>query len=287
MRDFEPINVKVDGAPTVLYIATPDSDWFTGGGGDEFVVPQSGRAYLSTTNYTDPETYFKPSLLGGSVEFDADISQDACGCVAAFYTVSMPARNSDGSYNPGEKGQYYCDANMVGGTYCPEFDLMEANTKAFQATPHSCDAPDEHGFYSNCDRSGECYQNSVEKLDPMAFGPGSSYTINTMEIIHVRTDFNMDDASEFSSFTTTISQNGNSVQLQGECESNSKMSGDLKEGMVFALSNWYGGEPWLDKGICGGVNECSNPTLTFTNMEFNQGPYGKSYAQNGTELLSY
>jgi len=43
----------------------------------------------------------------------------------------MPGRFPDGSYNPAEKSQYYCDANAVGGNYCPEFDLMEANQKAF------------------------------------------------------------------------------------------------------------------------------------------------------------
>ena len=131
VRDFVPMNVTVDGQPTTLYIATPDSDWCTGGGGDKFVIPTGGRAYLSLEKATNPETYFKPKLLGGFVEFDADISQSACGCVAAFYTVSMPGRFPDGSYNPAEKSQYYCDANAVGGNYCPEFDLMEANQKAF------------------------------------------------------------------------------------------------------------------------------------------------------------
>ncbi len=180
----------------------------------------------------------------------------------------MPGRYPDGSYNPAEKSQYYCDANAVGGNYCPEFDLMEANQKSFQTTPHSCDAPNEHGFYSKCDTSGDCFRNSVIELGQKDFGPGTDYKINTLKNIHVRVDFH-ESNGEFTSFTTTISQDGKEVHLVGGCESNKLMTDDLKNGMVFALSNWYGGEPWLDRGICGGVNSCQNPTLTFTNMSFN------------------
>lgn len=31
--------------------------------------------------------YFLPNLLGGSVEYDVDLSQHECGCIAAFYLV--------------------------------------------------------------------------------------------------------------------------------------------------------------------------------------------------------
>lgn len=61
------------------------------------------------------------------MEFDTNLAHSECGCVLAMYMVSMPARNSDGSYNSGEKGQYYCDANEVGGTFCPEYDIIETN----------------------------------------------------------------------------------------------------------------------------------------------------------------
>ena len=70
-----------------------------------------------------------------------------CGCIAAFYTVSMPAKDSSGNYTAGDDGLWYCDANQVGGTYCPEFDIMEANKYAYQTTPHSCNSPSSTGHY--------------------------------------------------------------------------------------------------------------------------------------------
>jgi len=102
---YLPVSVTVDGQPRTLYIGTPDSYWFTGGGGDEVVIPQNGRAYLvEQDNIEDPGNYFTPNLLGGYMEFDTNLKNSECGCVLAMYMVSMPARNPDGSYNSGEKG---------------------------------------------------------------------------------------------------------------------------------------------------------------------------------------
>lgn len=95
----------------------------------------NNRAYLSTVDSIDPSAYFKPNLLGGSMEYDADLSQVGCGCVSALYTVLMPG--IDNSSDPFK----YCDASKVGGHYCPEFDIMEANKYAYHVTGHKCDAP--------------------------------------------------------------------------------------------------------------------------------------------------
>lgn len=261
----------MDGVSQKLYIATPDPWWFTGGGGDAFVLPPNGRAYLSVSDHTDPDGYFRPNLLGGSVEFDVDMHEDDCGCVAAFYTVGMPGHNADGSLFEGDKGQYYCDANAVGGNFCPEFDIMEANLRAFQVTPHPCDEPTAEGYYGNCDRSGACYRNSVEKLPESAFGPGPDYTINSLEVFHVKIEFE-ETGGEFTNFISTFSQGSASIEMRGDCpEETKKMTNDLKNGMVFALSNWYGGYPWLDKGRCEDSGACQSPTLIYTNMEFNTG----------------
>ena len=50
-----------------------------------------------------------------------------CGFNAALYFVGMTA-NDGGA----ESGTNYCDAQAVGGTYCSEMDLFEANTEAQQ-----------------------------------------------------------------------------------------------------------------------------------------------------------
>jgi len=104
--------------------------------------------YLSTVDSLDTDKFFKPNLLGGVLEYDVDLSQVGCGCNSALYAVLMPAvDNNDDDFR-------YCDANKVGGHWCPEFDIMEANKYAFHVTGHKCDAPDASGIYYNCDRSG-------------------------------------------------------------------------------------------------------------------------------------
>ena len=153
MENGSAVNVTLDGEAKTLYVVT--NDGISGGSG--LGIPHNTRGYFSETPNASPENFFKPNLLGGSVEFDVDLSQMECGCIAAFYTVSMPAKDWNGNYTPGEDGFYYCDANQVGGTYCPEFDIMEANKYAMQVTPHYCDSPTDKGHYNSCNRSGSCW----------------------------------------------------------------------------------------------------------------------------------
>ena len=102
--------------------------------------------YLSTVDYLDTDKYFKPNLLGGSLEYDVDLSRVGCGCVSTIYAVLMPAVDN-------EKDKFrYCDGNQVGGHWCPEFDMMEANKYGFHASGHKCDAPDASGAYHSCDK---------------------------------------------------------------------------------------------------------------------------------------
>ena len=98
--------------------------------------------FLATKNgygHVQPGNLYRPNLLGGSVEWDIDLSNVGCGCNAAIYMVLMPGKNTNGVPNPGEWGNYYCDANDVGGQWCPEMDMMEANNLAWHTTPHRCD----------------------------------------------------------------------------------------------------------------------------------------------------
>jgi len=81
----------------------------------------------------------------------------------------MPGKYNDGKDRPGEGGDYYCDANDVGGAWCTEMDLMEANTYAFHATAHKCDSKTSAGVYPNCDRGGSCFQIGQQTGQ---FGPG-------------------------------------------------------------------------------------------------------------------
>jgi len=126
--NYTALTITEDGAAKTVYIASPF--WYTGEGGDRVTLPYGGRSYLSNTNYLDPEGYYKPNLLGGSLEYDVDLSQADCGCLATLYLVRAPAHDESGNYATTD-GFYYCDAQAVGGEYCPEFDIMEANKYAY------------------------------------------------------------------------------------------------------------------------------------------------------------
>ena len=104
---YVPLTITEDGESKTVYLAAPF--WFTGEGGDHISIPEGGRLYLSNTADLNPETFYKPNLLGGSVEYDVDLSNIECGCIAAFYLVRAPARDSSGNYNQTD-GFYYCDA---------------------------------------------------------------------------------------------------------------------------------------------------------------------------------
>jgi hypothetical protein len=65
--------------------------------------------YLATSREedsesVDPTKYFKPNMLGGSMEYDINLSQVGCGCVTALYTILMPS--VDENVDPWK----YCDA---------------------------------------------------------------------------------------------------------------------------------------------------------------------------------
>ena len=86
----------------------------------------------------------------------------------------------------------YCDANQIGGYWCPEFDIMEANKYGFRSVGHSCDSPDVSGAYPECDRQGKCsidvHRNDVEN----DYMPGSTNGIDTNQEFHVRIVYHED-----------------------------------------------------------------------------------------------
>lgn len=82
--------------------------------------------FINNQGSWDPSQFTKIRLLDQELSVDVDLSQIACGCNAALYMVSMPGYNNGG----GHESDYYCDANQVGGVWCPEMDLMEANNHA-------------------------------------------------------------------------------------------------------------------------------------------------------------
>ena len=250
---FGAIQVKEDGVEKTLYI-TPQCST----SGDHTDCPHNARATLSATPNLDPHGFYKPKLVGGSVEYDVDLSQMKCGCVAAFYTVALPAIGSDG--NPhNTDGYYYCDANNITGEWCPEFDIMEANQFSWRTTPHTCDGSGPH--YNNCDRGG----NAVTDLQQKGvLGPGRK--IDTHSPFHVKIEF------EKAAYTLTVTQNGQSDVSRVDNGYINGMCHALDGNMAFILSSWSSddGISWLQHGACGGRCD-NNPHLAFSNLEFHTG----------------
>ena len=160
----------------------------------------------------------------------------------------------------------YCDANRVGGHWCPEFDIQEANRHAFHATAHKCDDPVE-GVYSNCDRSGQCtldvFYDAVGQ-----YGEGSQYQINTEKEFHVKTEF-LEQNGQFYGYRMTMTQEGRELVMEtGDCSDYLQhMTSDITN-MAFAFSHWDGGSlDWMQHGVCTGGCE-STAMQTYSNLQF-------------------
>ena len=104
-QTFPPLTVKVNGVDTTLYVQTPSwSSATTSGSALSFKF--NNRMYLSTSSTTNTAAYFKPNMLGGSMEYDVDHSKVGCGCLSGIYMVRMPSLDT-GNTDPFK----YCDAN--------------------------------------------------------------------------------------------------------------------------------------------------------------------------------
>ena len=258
---LQEMTITENGQQKQVWVGGPD--WYNEVDQGGVNLPEGARSYFLNSADYNPDNFYRPNLLGGSVSYDIDMSGVSCGCIAAFYLVKMPAHDWNG--NPQQTdGWWYCDAQAVGGVYCPEFDIMEANRHAFQTTAHSCTYTG-NGHYSDCDHGGHCIQNSVDIFNHSgnnAYGPGNWYTIDTTQPFNFKIDFN-EDGGQFSSFVTTLSQNGKQVQTSCYDGSNNWMTEDIKD-MAFAMSNWSGDATWLWKDACGGG--CENPTIIYKNI---------------------
>lgn len=180
---------------------------------EDFEIGFNARVYFTESQTWDPNAYFKPNLLGGSMEYDVDLSQVTCGCNAAMYMISMPGIGSDGKPFPSKDGMHYCDANKIDGNFCPEFDIMEANVHAYRAVEHACATPDINGHFSSCDRHGQCAIDVITDYDSTdeVYGPGSNYQINTEKEFHIKVDFEQDSAGKFAQYIISLTQDGRLV----------------------------------------------------------------------------
>jgi hypothetical protein len=213
------------------------------------------RVYLmeSTSKYLR-----LPDLRGQTIRFTVDLSKTTCNCNAALYLVQMPSNAVP---------DYYCDAQ--GSPACAEYDLLEANTRAFQATVHTATG-DDKGKWG-------CAWNIKSA---QGYGPGGS-SIDTSKPYTVDYAFTKSSAGKLNGIKVKLSQSGKSgisysitdsicTWLQTSTYISSLDSSVASGQCVLVMSYWSGGMDWLD-GCSSGVTCPSSSTVTFSNIQLVSG----------------
>jgi len=209
---------------------------------DSFTINGYGRVTFAKipTDGFEADAYWKADLMGKKFSYTVDLSGVGCHCNANGYFVGMPAPSA------GDSGDFYCDAQMGGGNWCPEYDVFEGNKYTVMQTIHHCNATD--GVWDTCDRSG-CSQN-IYNVDEKAMCPDESCGINTLK------PFRMTHYQDATSATITVEQ-GESVEYTYDvCQESGVLDimADSYNGMVFIASVWGG--PGIDMGWLDGVTGC-------------------------------
>ena len=190
-------------------------------------------------------------LTGKTFSFDIELSSTECGCNAALYMVSM-------------KGQTgYCDANNVGGKWCNELDIMEANKHSIHITPHCCCSRACNGNDGSMCLSGP--QSSYTVCDQWGIGGGfggghgvgfdsaNSYGAGGQFLIDATKKYNYAITFGSNRWDVNLSQEGRKAHL-AITNSNyiNRMNAYLSEGMAFVFSLWSSSDmTWMDGGEAG------------------------------------
>ena len=258
------------------------------------------------------------NLLGKTLSVTADVSAAGCGCDAALCAcarflwrvwgtgqqaecglstfpsssspadfVQMPAYSSSGTITAGGNYDGYCDANAVGGSYCPETDIIEANTGGVQFTAHGCAASSASNgktYYTSCDKGGAFVNPTCGNTT--TYGPGTAYTINSLLPYTVSTSFPVDASGSLTDIQTTLTQGSKSLYYSlvtsGKTTSSSysvaqtlsSTTAAFKLGMVPVISLWgkdSGSQCWLDSynsaNLCSPSATCaSNSKAVFSGI---------------------
>ena len=257
--------IKVDGVARKVPIL--GGDWsknYVSVANDTITLHGGGRVYLGQQDDLGPNSFYQVPLLGKRLTFDVDLSQVGCSCNGALYAVSMPAYNSNQQLVPGETSEYYCDANQVGGTYCPEMDVMEANKYAMASTPHTCQYVAPH-YYPSCDRGG-CGANVLDATG-YQFGPGK--TIDTNKPFTLSVSF-ITNGDTLTTLTNDFYQEGRHIQFNSCRPDYLQWMGKSLPGITVVMSLWgtgAGGMSWLDgKSGCQGGCNVMGSKVTFSSI---------------------
>lgn len=258
-----------DGGITVSWFGEDTVKYFVGAeivsGGRGLIL--TAEPFMKVTLMNSPKrTSQTPAdfaylqLAGNSFRVTVNMGSPgaSCGCNVAFFLVSMP------STGPGQFGDFYCDANCVGGNCCPEFDLIEMNTHALQVTNHKCSnyqkPPKQYGNWE-CDHGGSPivkFANSGSE-----FGPGDHFTINSQQPFEFRMDFPFEGG--VLKGHVVLTQRGRTVRHT--MHNLDSIRGPLTDGMALVLDAWEATDmTWLDGGSCGNPSSCNKQSTIFENL---------------------
>nr|AAY83390.3 endoglucanase-type cellulase [Reticulitermes flavipes gut symbiont cell-2] len=237
------------------------------------------RLYIMTA---DEKKYEKFNLTGKEFTFTVNLAQIPCGVNAALYTVEMPADGIDATDQTqgAPYGYGYCDANCVDGGCCPEFDGIEATSKALVFTTHTCSGTGSgRGGYTGCDTSG-CGYNPYRDDNNHSFWTSS---VNLAQPVTIVTQFQTNG-----DVTRKYIQNGNPIDggtlNQSRCSGKQNMTSTFSRGHVVVFSLWDSdGMSWLDGGNAGPCTsynikdvETRTPNLTVTWSDVKFGNIGST-----------
>ena len=169
--------------------------------GNGIAVGMNSNVFIHDYPYDGQYWAYKPALRGGSIEYDVDLSDFDCGCVAGLYMVKM----DDESCSEGAK---------TGTPQCPHIDIMQANPWGFNASAHPC-------ANGQCDGQSQCFYNmaveGMEKYGSGQYGPGGAI-IDTNKPFHVWTEFlSKNQYQELWGLRTHLSQDGRALQMEADC----------------------------------------------------------------------
>eukprot|EP01084_Bolivina_argentea_P136278 240025_1 len=123
-----PIIIKENGQSVTRYVVSTYAPDVAVVNKTTIVMNHNSQAQIAQTaaaNYT-PSTFVEYKLNGKTVSYTTDLSGVDCSCNTGVYLISAPGYSSNGQPNPGQYGDYYCDANDVNKEWCWEMDIMES-----------------------------------------------------------------------------------------------------------------------------------------------------------------
>jgi hypothetical protein len=203
----------------------------------------------------DTTTYWSywHDYVGGTVEFEVDVSDVGCECAASAFLVQLNDENcSWNSY----------DRDTV--PQCSRIELMESNIWGFNVASYPCE-------FGQCEATSAS-QTSAWDIDSMAYGPGSDNTIDTTKPYSVKTHFYAEVDAEGTKggllrIETCLIQGDNMITLkQDHADYMTTLRDKLEWRMAMGVSSYHVG---LENDIAGTCETtCESSNMIIHNLRF-------------------